>query len=238
MLADKLNAHAIVGVLRSDVHKPSTFLHQLLDFIAAQLPEWKSRADRKRETSETILTSQLCAHLTSAARHSPGWDNLQFRVEETDEIEKRRKVDMAVSPSGTAITIEGRRHTDFDTLLPIECKRLPTPKGAKRDKREYVYSNKSSTGGIQRFKAGHHGANHRLAAMIGYVQADRCGIWKERVNGWIDSLADSENGWTASDRLELQAGEVVGQLTKLTSKHSRQQNMSDLELRHLWIEMN
>jgi hypothetical protein len=238
MLANASTTSAIVGVLRGDLHKPGAFLDQLVDFVAAELPTWKARPERKQETSETILTSQLCAHLNSAARHAIGWDILQFRVEEADERQRGRKLDLAIAPSGTAITIEGRRHTDFDTLLPIECKRLPTPKDASRDEREYVFCSRGSTGGIQRFKAGHHGANHRLGAMIGYVQAEGCAAWTERMNEWIDGLADKEPGWTANDRLKLHVDNVVGQLTKMRSKHSRQQNLADIELRHLWIEMS
>jgi hypothetical protein len=238
MLASVSDTSTIVGVLRGDLHKPGAFLDQLVDFVAAELPAWRSRLDRKQETSETILTSQLCAHLHSAARHASGWDILQFRVEEADERQKGRKLDLVAAPNGTAITIEGRRHTDFDTLLPIECKRLPTPNDASRDEREYVFCSKGSTGGIQRFKAGHHGANHRLGAMIGYVQADGCAAWTERVNGWIDGLAGKELGWTANDRLKLHVDDTVGRLTRLRSKHSRQQNLTDIELRHLWIEMS
>ena len=238
MLANTPYASATVGILRGNLHKPGAFLDQLVDFVAAELPAWRSRTDRKQETSETIRTSQLCAHLHSATRHAPGWDILQFRVEEADERQRGRKLDLVAAPSGTAITIEGRRYSDFDTLLPIECKRLPTPKDASRDEREYVFCGKGSTGGIQRFKAGHHGANHHLGAMISYVQAEGCATWIERVNGWIDGLAGKEPGWTANDRLKLQAGNSVGRLTTLRSSHSRPQNLADIELRHLWIEMN
>ena len=238
MLAAASSISAAVGVLRDDLHKPGAFLDQLVDFVAAELPVWRARPDRKQETSETILTSQLCAHLHSAARHAPGWDILQFRVEEADERQRGRKLDLVAAPSGTAITIEGRRHTDFDTLLPIECKRLPTPIDASRDEREYVFCSKGSTGGLQRFKAGHHGANHRLGAMIGYVQTEGRAAWAERVNSWIDGLAGKEPGWTANDRLTLHVDDAAGRLTKLRSTHSRQQNLADIELRHLWIEMS
>ena len=203
MLASAPSTSATVGVLRGDVHRPGAFLNQLVDFVRDELPAWRERPERRQEISETILTSQLCAHLNSAARHATGWDILQFRVEEVDERQKGRKVDLAVALSGTAITIEGRRHTDFDTLLPVECKRLPTPKDVSRDEREYVFCGKRSTGGIQRFKAGHHGANHRLGAMIGYIQAERCTAWTERVNEWIDELARTEQGWAVTDRLEM-----------------------------------
>src|SRR3546814_18725311 len=70
----------------------------------------------------------------------------------------------------SVIWIEGRQYTEYQTLLPIECKRLPTPTGTDRDEREYLYSRFSTTGGVQRFKAGHHAALHARAAIDGYVQ--------------------------------------------------------------------
>lgn len=169
------------GMLGRDVHVPATFRHELLAFIATELPRWRDRPDREPETAETILTSQLVAHLNSAARHSDGWDVLQFRPEETDEQERGRKVDLVAAPCGATIWIDGRRHADFDALMPIECKRLPTPPGKNRDEREYVFNQHASTGGIQRFKEGHHGAAHSLAGMIGYVQENTAKHWHECV---------------------------------------------------------
>jgi hypothetical protein len=237
MLANALNSSATVGFLRNDLHKPGAFLEQLVDFVESELPTWRARPDRKEELSETILTSQLCAHLNSAARHAQGWDILQFRVEEADERQRGRKLDLVAAPSGIAITIEGRRHTDFDPLLPIECKRLPTPRDARRDEREYVFCGKGSTGGIQRFKAGHHGSNHRLGAMICYVQTDTCSAWVERVNSWIDGLAGTEPGWTSDDRLAVEADDSAMQVAKMRSVHSRENSLAEIILRHLWIEM-
>jgi hypothetical protein len=43
---------------------------------------------------------------------------------------------------------------DFDPIMPIECKRLPTPKAKDRDEREYVITEGATAGGIQRFKLG------------------------------------------------------------------------------------
>jgi hypothetical protein len=238
MLANGFNTSSTVGILRGDLHKPQAFLTQLLDFVSAELPAWRERPERKQETSETILTSQLCAHLHSAARHTSGWDILQFRVEEADEHQKGRKIDLVAAPSGTVIFIDGRRYTDFDTLLPIECKRLPTPKDARRDEREYVFCGKGSTGGIQRFKAGHHGSNHRLGAMIAYVQTDTCSLWVERINSWIDGLAEAEPGWTSDDCLTIEADDSALQVAKMRSVHSRQNSLAEITLLHLWIEMN
>jgi len=45
---------------------------------------------------------------------------------------------LVAASCGAAVWIEGRCHIDFDPLLPIECKRLPTPRGKDSDEREYV----------------------------------------------------------------------------------------------------
>jgi hypothetical protein len=238
MLANNVDISARFGALSSDVHKPATFRYELLDFIAEELPHWRDRTDRPNETSETILTSQLCAHLNSVSRHSAGWDVLQFRVEEADEKHRGRKIDLVASPCGVAIWVNGRRHTDFDNIMPVECKRLPTPKADGRDEREYVISQKASTGGIQRFKAGHHGAAHRFGAMIGYVQEETTTVWDKRVAVWIGDLAGTQAGWTTKDLLHIEREDAALRLAVFRSSHERQNGLSDIELRHLWIEMN
>ena len=74
--------------------------------------------------------------------------------------------------------------------------RLPTPIGKDRDEREYVINRQASTGGIQRFKAGHHGSAHGLAALIAYVQKETPKFWQKRVAGWINDLVEAgQPGW-------------------------------------------
>lgn len=227
------------GSLNRDVHLPSTSRNELLGFISNELPQWRDRNDRNDEKAETVLTSQLCAHLNSAARRSTGWDHFQFRTETPDERKKARKIDLIASPCGTAIWIEGRRHSDFDAILPIECKRLPIPKDKDRDEREYVINRYASTGGIQRFKAGDHGSTHKLAGMIAYVQEETMGIWETRIREWITGLIKSEQpGWTAEDFLHLEHNDEVQQITVFRSSHTRTGNLEKIELRHLWLNMN
>ena len=239
MLADSSDTFVQLGALSSDVHRPGTWIYELLDFIADELPRWRDRSERRKQTSEPELTAQLCGHLNSAARHSPGWDCLQFRTEVPDEQQGGRKIDMVPSPCGATVWIEGRRHTDFDNLFPIECKRLPTPLGRKRDEREYVINRHTSTGGIQRFKAGHHGARHRLGAIIAYMQEDTTEAWQGRISGWIgDLIGTLHPGWSERDMLHLlRHAETVG-LTVLQSTHTREKGLEDIELRHLWVKMN
>jgi hypothetical protein len=238
MLADQRHLSAGSGSLSRDVHLPATALYELLSFISDELPRWRDRPDRKRETSETSLSSQLCAHLNSTARHSVGWDILQFRTEEPDDQVKGRKIDLVPAPCDAIVWVEGRRHIDFDALLPIECKRLPTPKDKDRDEREYVFNKHASTGGIQRFKAGHHGAGHKLGAMIGYVQHGTCSSWTTRVAEWInDLIASRQKGWTANDHLHLERDDATRQVAVLSSTHTREKGLSEIALRHLWVQM-
>jgi len=237
MLADYTIPVTYSSKLGEDVHVPATFRLELLDFIADQLPSWRDCPRREQATAETILTSQLCNYLSGIARHSDGWDLLQFQVEAPDEQNKGRKIDLVAAPCGTTIWIDGRRHTDFDTLIPIECKRLPTPEGKRRDEREYVFSRHSSTGGIHRFKEGHHGAAHSLAGMIGYIQENTAKHWHERIKGWISELVNSdEHGWASSDRLRMKSDDRKRRLAILCSRHERNQ-LPPIELRHLWLEM-
>lgn len=177
MLADYINRQDRIGALNNEVQLPASAMHALIDFIGDELPRWRDDSDRAERTAETDLTDQLCARLNSVARKSNGWDHYQFRTEVPDEIKKGRKIDLVAAPCGAVIWIDGRRCTQYDTLLPIECKRLPTPKDNVRDEREYVVNRKATTGGMQRFKEGNHGANQSLAAMIAYIQADTAESW-------------------------------------------------------------
>ena len=239
MLANSQEETTSSGRLHTDVHLPATSRYELIEFIASEMPLWRDRADRPRGDGENVLTSQLCGHLNSAARHTPGWDFLQFRVEEPDEVRRGRKVDLVAAPCGATVWIEGRRHVDFDAILPIECKRLPVPNRTDRDEREYVYSGLSSTGGIQRFKLGHHGSLHLVGAMIAFVQSETANFWWKRVCEWIKDLVEAgEEGWTDSDHLTMLREDSSKNLTVLNSIHSRVDGAENIELRHLWLSMN
>jgi hypothetical protein len=238
VLADDGERQAQTGSLDSGVHLPGEWLSSLIDFICSVLPGWRDDPVRPVQTGETALTAQLCSRLTSASRHAPGWDFLQFKREEPDETDGRRSIDLVVAPSGSVIWIEGRQYTEYQTLLPIECKRLPTPTGTDRDEREYLYSRFSTTGGVHRFKAGHHAANHARAAMIGYVQARDIPAWTAQLGQWIAGLeSDAIEGWSSADNLALVEHNTVTRTASLRSDHARHTGLNGIRIDHLWIEM-
>lgn len=236
MLSDSLNIIQS-GRLDRDIHLPSTAKLELVNFIADELPGWRDHPDRPPSDAETTLTEHLCDYLNSSAYRSTDWSHVQFRTETSDETRGNRKIDLTVKPLAAVLIIEGRRHSQFEALFPIECKRLPTPKGKDRDEREYVTNKFGTTGGIQRFKFGHHGATHTFMAMIAYVQEDSFSYWFNQVNGWILNLAaEPDSTWNDSDILELLSERTSG-ISILKSRHLREGGLDECELRHLWITM-
>lgn len=238
VLADDGDGRAQTGSLDSGIHLPDEWLSSLVGFIGSVIPGWRDDPARTAQTGETGLTAQLCSRLTSASRHAPGWDFLQFRREEPDETDGRRSIDLVVAPSGSVIWIEGRQYTEYQTLLPIECKRLPTPTGADRDEREYLYSRFSTTGGVQRFKAGHHAANHVRAAMIGYVQARDIPAWAVQIDEWIDGLGGGAvEGWSIADKFAIVEHDTAARMASLRSDHARRNGLKSIRIDHIWVEM-
>lgn len=239
MLADSTQKKIQSGFFSKELHRPNEFLYEVLNFVRCELPVWRSRKERNKLKDEPNLTSQLCRHLNSAARRSPGWDVIQFSTEVPDEIYSSRKIDLTPNPCDSTFIIEGRRITDFDMLLPIECKRLPTPKDKDREESEYVFNRNNTTGGIQRFKKGYHGANHKIGAMIAYIQENSRTFWESQIASWINGLVtEGLDGWNESDLLHLIEEDDEHQVSVLKSIHKRKNELEDIELRHLWIEMN
>jgi hypothetical protein len=238
MLADNINIVPQSGRLNPDIHFPSTAKRELVCFIAERLPQWRDDPERPNASGETKLTEYLCDYLNGATYYSTIWDHIQFRAETSDETWGGRKIDLTVKPRATGIIIANQRYCQYNALFPIECKRLPTPKERDRDEREYVITKFGTTGGIQRFKFGHHGATHTFAAMIAYVQEQSCSHWLDQVNGWIQDLAmEPDSPWTDFDSLKSLSDNLENGVSTLKSEHQRAGNLERCELYHLWIEM-
>jgi hypothetical protein len=73
--------------------------------------------------------------------------------------------------------------------------------------------------------------------MIGYVQEGNAKFWDQRIAGWINGIAGNMPGWTANDLLRLQHSYDARGIAVFSSIHSRSGDLSDIELRHLWVGM-
>jgi hypothetical protein len=75
--------------------------------------------------------------------------------------------------------------------------------------------------------------------MIAYIQQETSEFWNTRVAEWVNELiARGEQGWTAKDLLRLEQDDATRQVAILSSSHTREKGLPELELRHLWIQMN
>src|SRR3546814_5179744 len=103
---------------------------------------------------------------------------------------------------------------------------------------EYLYSRFSTTGGAQRFKAGHHAASHARAAMIGYVQGRDIPAWSVQLDRWIEGLAgDAVEGWSDTDKLAMVEHDTIARIASLRSDHARRTGLDGIRIDHLWTAM-
>lgn len=235
MLADAAET-SHVGAFDDALHLDSTFLRKVFDFIVKQAAPWRDDPKRRRASRETALTLQFSLFLSRAARHSE-LDHLVFQVECPDDVAANRTIDLSAFPVHRTIWISGREYDSYSMLIPIEAKRLPTPKGKDRDKREYLQTRKKKGGGIQRFRDSLHGANHEFGAMIGYVQQSSASWWYSKLNLWIRALARAgENGWTGADVLSPDSFDPLARVLSASSAHTRP-GTTPITLFHLLVEM-
>ena len=198
MLADSIPRIRFGGTLSQEVKSIS--INNIINFMARVLPVWRDDPDRPTQTAEDVLTNHLASALNAAAHLS--FDVIQFSPQNPAQSAGNRTLDLAAKPLLAGVEFEGRRRTIYDVLLPIECKRLPTPPGPRRDDREYVFSRLNTTGGIHRFKAGHHGPRHTRAVMVGYVQSESPNHWYTTINDWLRDLAAVDPNWNTSELLD------------------------------------
>jgi hypothetical protein len=241
MIADEPRQTPAIGTPDSEVLDVGAFHHEIVAFIERELPVWRDRPERPKCDDEPHLNEFLCGHLNSASRRQC-FDSVQFLPEPVQAAGRRG--DIAVKPLGT-ISVEGRAYYDFEQLLPIECKRLPTPPDSRRSDLEYVHGLQGHrTGGIERFKHGLHGPTNQNALMIAYVQAETFTHWLTAINRRLAKLATDgvDDGiWNPSEPLSSCTSTQSADVHRLKSCHRRLRPpcASDhVEMEHIWLLMN
>ena len=238
-MAEKCFESVGIGKLTSDEIERNALPLKTIDFVRRQLPAWHDDPDRPNEQSEHKLNSDLCKFLNSSRTRS-NFPMAFFHHEEPQST--NRRVDLSALPDKPML-IGAKLYTIRDPFIVFECKRLPAP--SKDREKEYVTGGKEKTsGGIQRFKLGHHGAELDLVAMIGYVQERSFGDWHHKINEWILELASDTTAdtcvWNANEILEPLHEYVTKNIASYQSVHIRTRSKSndEIKIHHLWIAMN
>lgn len=120
-----------------------------------------------------------------------------------------------------------------ELIYTIEGKILPTPNGTKskpRDEHEYVYRDKGSGAGIERFKQGKHGVDDAEEpllqnGMLAYVKEQGFDHWLGQVNQWVEDA-----GWGESEKLTATEHRFV-----FHSEHQREKTSMAVMLDHFWM---
>lgn len=227
----------ITGKITSGL-APGTLASKTIDFVQEQLPLWRDDPNRPDEQSENKLNLHLCKFLDVKARN-------EFPLIRFDHEEYQfglRSVDISASPI-TEVIIGASLYTIYDPVIVFECKRLPAP-SPDREK-EYVTGGiKHTNGGIQRFKLGLHGADHDIAAMIGYIQERSAREWYDKINKWIIELSNGTIAdvcvWNTSDMLEQLKEDLSKGIANCRSTNTRSGSAQSnkILIRHLWITMH
>ena len=239
MIADEPRPTPGLGTPDATLLDADAFHHAIVSFIERELAVWRDRPNRPQLNDEPNLNQTLCVHLNSASRRQ-NFDAVQF-LQEAVQVAGRR-ADIGVMPLGT-IMVEGRTYEDFEQLLPIECKRLPTPKDKRRSDCEYVHGlSGHRTGAIERFKHGLHGPANQRALIIAFVQSESFTHWLIAINERLNKLATvgaDEGLWSPAEPLSAETS--GNDLYRINSRHRRLQSPSSsdlIEIEHLWLQMN
>lgn len=215
-----------------------TLIDRTIDFVSDALIPWSQDTERQKgqaehQLNEDTLNTQFF-HFIQGYAKQVGFDMVTFGREMPQK--GQRKADFSISPY-LPTTIHGTRYNCYEPFLVIEGKRL-TSKLPKNRKREYLTGEgKKTSGGIQRFKLGEHGANHEVAVIVGYVQSNLPLSWLGIINDWVEELAKQrKQEWQANEQLTLEVN-CNNQLIKAISKHPRSCKItnSDIKLHHFWI---
>lgn len=239
MIANEQHPLPCIGFPDAELLNADAFHHAIVAFIEHHLPVWRDRADRPPVTDEPRLNETLCDHLDCAARHS--FDSIRFSHEPYQT--PGRAADFAVKP-GKQVVVEGIGYSEFEQLLPVECKRLPTPSDKRRSDCEYVHGLAGHrTGAIERFKHGLHGPANQRAMIIAYVQQEIAEHWQMTINNRLEKMASdkADDGLWAPCELLSPCNSTSDRLGKLTSHHRRRKPPADstlVEITHLWLLMN
>lgn len=224
------NSVGMVGEPPVELREPLV-LH-VINFVYDNLANWRDYPPGVTDEAENDLTGKLSDYLTAEAQ---GDELFFFRLEERQK--GRSQIDMAAKPAKGLFALLYQPDR-YHPITVFEAKRLPAPR--KDRLKEYLTGGAKMAGGVQRFKAGVHGAKHDVVAMIGFIQQYDALHHLETLNNWIAEFADSpvdKLTWDISERLKDFMYDAVSKTARSVSIHPRDVG-KQICLHHLWVELS
>lgn len=201
--------------------EPIDLYHQLCQFIDSLIDGFTYFGD---STAEDDITSDISRYLDG-------------KIEEA--IQPIFKFSNQAKRADIGVYL-GRQYNSYNTNIFcwIEAKRLPTPKSARRDEREYVFVDHSQfkeNGGIERFKLNKHGEGLPVAIMFGYVQSNTFEYWEEKVNQWLQTYSSMVPSYPNEKLVRIDSNANRFQSNHLRIEHKNMQQINDIRIYHFWI---
>ena len=207
-------------------------LYQFIDSVIDDF-EPPIQDNGKNVVAEDKITSGMSRYLNSQSRQSDDVFNFSFVNQD--------------GPCDIGVYLGWEYDKYYKSICWIEAKRLPTPKQANRDEREYVFVDHSklnkkgnkqyeNNGGIERFKLSKHGKDYPIAIMFGYVQNETFAFWERKINEWL-CIYSTTFPFDTKEQLER----IGNRDNRYVSIHQRidknYQPVENIKIYHFWINL-
>lgn len=203
-------------------------LLEMVEKCLMEFPQYLQTFEEYDETASELFLNSEFSHTFQTVVQESGFHGCTFHDESASQehlLGKKKK--KGIPPRvdlGIRLVHKG------DRIMLIEGKRLHNPSD-----KQYV---SGDTGGIARFKqADKHGADVKVACMVGYVQTNTFAFWHEKINGWVrsENAPAAAPVWDDSDCLNPLT-EKAEYLALCLSKH-RRVNKEPIGLHHFWVKV-
>lgn len=207
--------------------KPKHELELILEFINQNITSFPTYYKENNESNkENWISNLLVRHLNLCNNEQGGFFPYEFS-KNPPQAHSEKETDIGVYAQ--------TRQAKPITIIEFEAKRFSETSNNK----EYVCG---ARGGMERFKRGEHASHLAICGMFAYVQSRTSEEWIQKVNTWIDELAqinnDDEIDWSSpAEKLSL-SYYISSEIQIQKSQNERKKPLGSIFLNHYFIRLN
>lgn len=207
--------------------KPNHEVELILGFINQNITSFPSYYKANNESDkENWITFLLVTYFKICTHKQGGFFPFDF-VKNPAQSQSGKETDVGV----IALTRESKP----TTIIEFEAKRFSETSNNK----EYVCGER---GGIERFKRGEHASHLSVCGMFAYVQSRTSEEWIQKVNTWIDELAQFNNDdgidWSNPYEKLSFSYSLSSEIQIQKSQNNRKKSLDSIFLDHYFIRLN
>jgi hypothetical protein len=206
--------------------KPNHEVEVILGFIDENVTSFPAYYKANNDSNkENWISNLLVHHLNLCNNEQGGFLPFEFS-KNPPQVHSGKETDIGVYAQ--------TRQSKPVTIIEFEAKRFSETSNNK----EYVCG---ARGGMERFKRGEHGSHLPICGMFAYVQSRTSEEWIQKVNTWIDELAQgqqSEIDWSGvEEKLEI-LSHLNSNIQIQRSTNKRSGALRPITLYHYFLNLN